>query len=68
MTIKDDLTQHVTQSLDNIQKILIDRLETIQGEDHQHIEEMHKAVIAATEAHHKELDDLNILMQNIAKQ
>ncbi len=67
MTIRDELTQHITESLAEIQKILIDRLETIQDEDHAHIEEMHKAVIAATEAHHKELEDLNILMQKMTK-
>lgn len=67
MTIRDELTQHVTESLADIQKILIDRLETIQGEDHAHIEEMHQAVMAATEAHRKELSDLQALVQNISK-
>jgi hypothetical protein len=67
LKIRDELTEHVTQSLDTIQKILIERLETIQDEDHAHIEEMHKAVMAATEAHRQELEELNTLVQNMPK-
>jgi ABC-type multidrug transport system fused ATPase/permease subunit len=67
MKIRDELAQHVTESLDNIQKILIDQLENIQQQDHLHIEEMHKAVLASTEAHRKELDELNSLMKGMLK-
>jgi|SRR5579871_2971323 len=65
--IRVELTEHVNESLDNIEKILIQRLETIQDEDHQHIEEMHKAVLQSAQAHREELADLREMMEVLHK-
>jgi hypothetical protein len=61
--IRLELIRNVNDSLFNIEEILVQRLEKIQAEDHRHVEEMHKAVLASTEAHHKELADLTELVQ-----
>lgn len=65
--IRGQTMEHISLSLDNIQKMLVERMEKMQDEDHLHIEEMHKAVIASTEAHRQELASLSQLvnaMQN----
>jgi DNA anti-recombination protein RmuC len=53
--IRAELLEHVNVSLDNIHTILVKRLETLQDEDHKHIEETHRAVLSSTESHRKEL-------------
>jgi hypothetical protein len=53
--IRAELSEHVKVSLNNIHDILVQRLETLQDEDHKHIEETHRAVLLSTEAHGKEL-------------
>lgn len=58
----------ITDSLDNIQKILIEHLEVNQAEDHAHVEEMHRAVVAGLDAHKEELDSLRQLVQAAKKQ
>jgi DNA anti-recombination protein RmuC len=60
--IRTEVLQHVNTSLDNIQNILIQHLETLQDEDHDHIEEMHRAVTASVEAHRTELTALTQLV------
>ena len=61
--IRLELIRNINDSLSNIEEILVQRLEKIQAEDHRHVEEMHKAVLASTESHHKELADLTELVQ-----
>jgi hypothetical protein len=56
--IRFDLLKEVDDKLNNIQEILVDRLERIQAEDHQHVEDMHRAVMSSTESHRKELSEL----------
>jgi hypothetical protein len=60
--IRDELSQHVNEALANIQQILVERLERMQIEDHEHIEETHRAVIASTDAHREELAELRELV------
>ena len=63
--IRTEITQHVNVSLDNIQNILVERLETLQAEDHNHIEEMHEAIASSVEAHRKELTALTDLVNSM---
>ncbi len=65
--IRTEVMQHVNVSLDNIQNILIQRLETIQAEDHTHIEEMHKAVKTSVDDHRKELAALSELVNSMQR-
>jgi hypothetical protein len=65
--IRRETMEHISVSLDAIQKMLVEHMEKMQAEDHLHIEEMHKAVLASTEAHRQELASLAQLvaaMQN----
>ncbi len=66
--LSTEVTQHVTASLENIQKILIDHLEKLQDEDHVHIETMNKAVMASIAAHREELVDLRELLNTMQGQ
>ena len=59
-----EVLQHVSLSLDNIQNILLEHLESQQEEDHNHIEEMHKAISISVEAHRKELEALTALVNS----
>ena len=63
--IHKEMLDHVSKSLDTIQNILVERLEKLQGEDHSHIEETQKAVMASVAAHHEELDDLRKLVRTL---
>jgi hypothetical protein len=60
--IRTEVMQHVNVSLDSIQNLLVQRLETLQAEDHTHIEEMHKAIEASVAAHRQELAALTDLV------
>jgi hypothetical protein len=65
--IRRETMEHISVSLDAIQNMLVEHMEKMQAEDHLHIEEMHKAVLASTEAHRQELASLAQLvaaMQN----
>jgi hypothetical protein len=64
--IRAELVEHVNVSLDNIHDILVQRLETLQGEDHKHIEETHRAVLLSSEAHRKELTALAQLIGTLS--
>jgi DNA anti-recombination protein RmuC len=63
--IRIEVMTHVNTSLDNIQNILIERLEKAQAEDHRHIEETHKAVMAGVQSHLEELAALRELVENL---
>ncbi len=63
--MRAEVMNHVNTSLDNIQQILIERLEKIQIEDHTHIEETHKAVLASTDSHRQELAALRELVETL---
>ena len=54
--------KHITNSLDNIEKMLVQRLETMQEEDHAHITETHENVIASIAVHKEELADMRKLL------
>ncbi|HVU13192.1 MAG TPA: hypothetical protein VHD90_18065 [Phototrophicaceae bacterium] len=56
--IHQEVLEHITTSLDTIQKLLIDRMEQMQVEDHQHIIETNTNVLASIEAHKEELEDM----------
>jgi hypothetical protein len=62
--LHDQTISQINESLDNIQKILIDHLEVNQAEDHEHVEEMHRAVLASLDAHKEELDNLRRLLRS----
>lgn len=61
--IHTEVMAHISSSLDNIQYTLVQRLETIQGEDHHHITETHQAITASLTAHQEELADLRQLVK-----
>ena len=61
--MRAEVMTHVNASLDNIQNILIERLERAQAEDHRHIEETHKAVMVSAESHLEELAELRALVE-----
>jgi DNA anti-recombination protein RmuC len=63
--IRVEMMTHVNASLDNIQRILIERLEKAQAEDHRHIEETQKAVMASAQSHLQELVTLRELVENL---
>jgi DNA anti-recombination protein RmuC len=60
--IRRETMEHISISLDTIQKMLVERMEKMQEEDHLHIEEMHKTVLASTDAHRQELASLSQLV------
>src|SRR5450432_2194187 len=64
-SIDKELQQKVNTSLENIQNILVEHLERLQGEDHKHIEETHTAIMQSMTAHHEELADLRKLIQTL---
>jgi hypothetical protein len=61
--MRAEVMTHVNTSLDNIQSILIGRLEKAQVEDHQHIEETHRAVMLSVQSHLEELAELRALVE-----
>lgn len=62
LKIRDDLNEHVSRSLDEIQQILINKLEKMQTEDHDHIEEIYKTLAHSNEVQDKELAALNKML------
>ncbi len=63
--IHTEVMTHVSKSLDAIQNTLVQRLETIQKEDHEHITETNKAINASIAAHQEELANLRQLMETL---
>ncbi|HVO41377.1 MAG TPA: hypothetical protein VMT34_02085 [Aggregatilineales bacterium] len=60
--IHKEMMEHVTQSLDRIEKMMVDRLETLQEEDHNHISDTHNAVMQSIAAHKEELADMRQML------
>ncbi len=60
--IHAEVMQHITNSLDNIQTLLIERMKTMQEEDHAHISETNSNVMASIAAHKEELEDMRKLL------
>jgi len=63
--IHTEVMAHISKSLDTIQNTLLQRLETIQSEDHDHIAETHKAINISIAAHQEELADLRQLLESV---
>lgn len=63
--IHAEVTQHINTSLDNIQKLLMDRLEQMQSEDQAHITEVHQAMINKAAAHSQDLADLRMWLAEV---
>ena len=57
--IQEELRQHINTRLDDIQRVLTEKLETMQAQDHAAAIDMHRAVIASTESQRQELADLS---------
>jgi hypothetical protein len=64
-SIKAELSNHVTQSLENIQKTLIDYLEKLQDDDEARDIATHKAVLATAEAHNQQLETLRAMVEQM---
>ena len=64
-SIKADLNEHITQSLENIQKTLFDYLQKLQDEDEARDVATQKAVLATAEAHQKELEILRARVESM---
>jgi hypothetical protein len=65
--LNDQTVAKINTSLENIQTILLDHLEVNQAEDHAHVEEMHRAVVAGLGAHRQELDSLRRLLEAVER-
>lgn len=65
--IKDELAQHVNQSLADIQRILVEHLTQMQAEGHLRAEAHHQALIASVEAHRHMLEDLNMKVEQMKR-
>jgi hypothetical protein len=63
--IKDELSEHVTQSPENVQKILFEYLQKLQDEDEARDVETQKTVRASAEAHQKELATLRAMVEQM---
>jgi hypothetical protein len=64
-SIKADLNEHITQSLENIQKTLFDYLEKLQDEDEARDVATQKAVIATADAHNQQLESLRAMVEQL---
>jgi cob(I)alamin adenosyltransferase len=64
-SIKTDLNEHVTQSLENIQKTLFDYLEKLQNEDEARDIATQKAVLATAEANNQRLETLRAMVEQM---
>jgi hypothetical protein len=65
--IQEELRQHINMRLDDIQRVLTQKLETMQEQDHATAMEMHQAVIASTESQRQELADLSKMVGQMGK-
>lgn len=63
--IHKEVMTHITSSLDNIQKILVERLEKIQDEDHDKIDETHSAMMSSMAAHREEIANLSKIVDSL---
>jgi hypothetical protein len=63
--IHADVRQHINTSLDNIQNLLVARLEKMQSEDHAHIAETHEAMMSRVAAHTQDLADMRTLLESL---
>jgi len=63
--IKTELSDHVTQSLENIQKTLFEYLQKLQDEDEARDVATQDAVRATAETHQKELETLRAMVESM---
>lgn len=63
--IHQQIVEHVTTSLDNIQKLLIERLEQMQQEDHTQISENSSEMLARIAAQKAELADVRQMIESM---
>ena len=63
--IHQEVLEHITTSLDRIEKLMIGRLEQMQEEDHAHINETNSNVIASIAAHKEELTDMRKILDSL---
>jgi len=63
--IHEEVKQHITTSLDRIEKLMLERIEQMQAEDHAHISETHDNVIASIQAHKEELADMRKILDSL---
>ena len=58
-----ELNEHVSKSLANIERLLMDELQRIHDEDRQHIERVHQQVTNTTNEHQDRLADLAAMVK-----
>ena len=63
--IHAEVTQHINTSLNNIESLLVARLEKMQSEDHAHIAETHEAMMSRVAAHSQDLADVRGLLESL---
>lgn len=63
--IHKEVMTHVTVSLDNIQKILTERLEKIQDEDQNKLDEAHSMLMSNMAAHREEIANLSKVVESL---
>ncbi len=61
--IQQEVMEHVTTSLDRIEKLIVERLEKMQEEDHAHITETHSAVLTGMASHKEELAEMRRMIE-----
>jgi len=63
--IHQEVLEHITTSLDRIEKLMLGRIEQMQEEDHAHINETHNNVLATMASHKEELEDMRKILDSL---
>ena len=63
--IHQEVLEHITTSLDRIEKLMIGRIEQMQTEANTHIDENHGNVLATMASHKEELADMRKILDSL---
>ncbi|MEO8396944.1 MAG: hypothetical protein ABI700_28370 [Chloroflexota bacterium] len=63
--IHQEVLEHITTSLDRIEKLMLERINQMQIEDHAHINETHSNVLATMASHKEELADMRKILDSL---
>jgi len=63
--IHQEVMEHITSSLDRIEKLMFDRINQMQLEANTHIDENHGSVLATMASHKEELADMRKILDSL---
>ena len=63
--IHGEVMEHITSSLDRIEKLMLERIEQMQLEANSHIDENHGSVLATMASHKEELEDMRKILDSL---